>query len=673
MEWLTSTFGYNWWLIAAVVVTVIIALIVLIVVLKRRKEKLMSARHSANIEMAEVRKFSEITKSRIKGVEEINETVKAKEFAEMATLAIKNMDIAMSEMEQSVSKARMTSSPKIAEEASVQVTESSKKAKIESEKAIDAAGKARSEKNEKVHAEKTAQDATKNAQESFDGILSDVKKANETSYIMEEAKASIENMKSSTHTAEKALAEANKLTTEAKNSTSLEETQSLSTQAVKSAEMALSKVQLIKGAIVSANIKESEYNTAVGTINEALAKAKEATERSLSAFTKAEESVNISDIAGETAAKAKLAYNNSSKLTEEIAELVTNIKILTSSMQARSVASKAKDLVQKAVVQANIAKNAQETVTLIQDAENGNAVAQRQLSELYRQGKDPFNKDINESVKWLEKAAANNDLDSQVELACLYCNGADSFQPDIKKGLYWANKVGDKDKRIASLLVRFHIDGTIRKEPDDLFNFYEDIFKKHKEPLALIALGELYCSGQGTRVNPKKGLNHIEEGMKHYKEPLSPIFCLRLGMLYAEGKTSESGSPNLEGALPLLKKATALGDNKLIAFVNEVEEQLKRIKLENELRTININIEWRGNECIGCRNKTEKDVYTSNGRYFARSITCPYGYSETILNGNYEGNSRPGDQRCPKFTKMFNERDRLQKMMKALDDAPSLQ
>ena len=289
-----------------------------------------------------------------------------------------------------------------------------------------------------------------------------------------------------------------------------------------------------------------------------------------------------------------------------------------------------------------------------------------------------MNKDINKAVEWLEKAANQGDIESQLDLARLYCYGAPNFQVDIQKGLEWFSKISDEDKR-SSLQLRLHVDGIIETDPVDLINLCEIALKKNNDPVAMIALGVMYCSGEGVRANPKKGANYIDEGMKHCKEPLSPFFCLRIGMLYYEGKVNESGYPDLKNAMPFLEKAVAIGDKKLIAFVNDLREQFKREELEQNIRSAEWLLESSPKyTCSSCNNKDSEQVFTKGlGTWMGTKIICKYGYYEWRPEGRYgESEPTPGDiSKCPKLNEAYQayqKIERLKNELEALDKAPSI-
>ena len=91
----------------------------------------------------------------------------------------------------------------------------------------------------------------------------------------------------------------------------------------------------------------------------------------------------------------------------------------------------------------------------LQQAEDGNAESQyelaRQLENLDHVG--PFRGNVEESVKWYERAANNGVIDAMFNLGMLYHNGKGTLAADPVKALYWMKQAGDAGDREAKGLV----------------------------------------------------------------------------------------------------------------------------------------------------------------------------------------------------------------------------
>ncbi len=93
-----------------------------------------------------------------------------------------------------------------------------------------------------------------------------------------------------------------------------------------------------------------------------------------------------------------------------------------------------------------LSENLVRSETLLRHAANeGHAYAQYQLGMIYKMNLKGLDKDINESLRWLEKSSNNNCLEAQNELAYLYANGSDEvLKPNIEKALFWWNSAAEK-------------------------------------------------------------------------------------------------------------------------------------------------------------------------------------------------------------------------------------
>ncbi len=75
----------------------------------------------------------------------------------------------------------------------------------------------------------------------------------------------------------------------------------------------------------------------------------------------------------------------------------------------------------------------------MQQAEQGNALAQAQIGAMYQLGRNGVEKDAQESAKWMLKAADQGLVEAEVFMAALYDSGL-GVKGDINKATQWYEK-----------------------------------------------------------------------------------------------------------------------------------------------------------------------------------------------------------------------------------------
>ena len=92
---------------------------------------------------------------------------------------------------------------------------------------------------------------------------------------------------------------------------------------------------------------------------------------------------------------------------------------------------------------------AQDVISLVKKAEQGDANAQFNLALYYEEGKD-VEKDMVKAIYWYSKSAEQGNADAQFNLALCYEYGK-GVEEDITKAIYWYAKAaeqGDADSQI---------------------------------------------------------------------------------------------------------------------------------------------------------------------------------------------------------------------------------
>ena len=235
-----------------------------------------------------------------------------------------------------------------------------------------------------------------------------------------------------------------------------------------------------------------------------------------------------------------------------------------------------------------------------QAAEEKYIPALRELAFVFREG-TYVKKDINTAVYYYEEAAKQNDAKSQYDLLWLYHFGYAELQPDSKKSAYWFSKVTSRKDEYAMLSIArmgfeelINNDDSPALDPKQVFRMFTKILEDYRNPLAMIYIGEMYCLGLGTLLNPVKGGNFIEEGMKHNKEILNPIHYFRIAKLFYEGKTTDEGNPQLTKALEFYEKAEFAANEEMILLIKEIKNNARKEELKREIRYTKESIEsWR--------------------------------------------------------------------------------
>lgn len=194
--------------------------------------------------------------------------------------------------------------------------------------------------------------------------------------------------------------------------------------------------------------------------------------------------------------------------------------------------------------------HAQDSNTLIQAARDGDPNAQFELASRYAKGQGlPL--DMEQSIFWLEKSAAQDHVLAQMGLALAYSSGT-GVPKSMEKALAWWERAADQGQYSAmynaALMHRQGI-GT-PKNPQKAVKWLEKA-----ADLGLGAaqnmLGDMYYQGEGVRQSTKKAVKWYE---KAAEQKVGPAFA-SLGAVYLQGD-----NPDYKQALEWYRKGADMGD-----------------------------------------------------------------------------------------------------------------
>ena len=174
----------------------------------------------------------------------------------------------------------------------------------------------------------------------------------------------------------------------------------------------------------------------------------------------------------------------------------------------------------------NVCYMTQKMLELTKRAEQGDVESQYSLGWAYKHGEDGFEKDIEEALKWLIKAAdknKGNHSGAQRHLGTLYSSIGKS-----KVAEYWLKLSGDNGDKLALfglISVYFRYDAEFPGDcSKNVHGCLKKLFIEHKDPVAMVVLGAIYCGspydkfiskfdGLVSYCNPKVGFDLIERGV----------------------------------------------------------------------------------------------------------------------------------------------------------------
>ncbi len=208
---------------------------------------------------------------------------------------------------------------------------------------------------------------------------------------------------------------------------------------------------------------------------------------------------------------------------------------------------------------------------LIASAENGSSEAQKELGNVYYDGKGTAI-NLQEAVHWWTKAADQKNAAAQYNLGAFYLE--DGRHQDFDKALAWFNKSAKNGVKVPLELLRMAKE---KKEAAEQRKAIDELTASAESgsPEAQKELGNVYYNGKGTVVNRKKA----EYWWTKAADQKNAAAQYNLGILYLEDE-------DFDKAILWLNKASKNGDKdargqlKIAKEKKKAEEQLRKADQE---------------------------------------------------------------------------------------------
>ena len=180
-------------------------------------------------------------------------------------------------------------------------------------------------------------------------------------------------------------------------------------------------------------------------------------------------------------------------------------------------------------------------------AQQESGCAQYYLGKMYLLGEDT-ERNIEEAVKWFEKASENGNQYAQYQLGKIYLTGINGNQ-NMKKALEWLKKSAEQNNQYAQyMLGKIYMNGVgVEKNLQEAVKWFEKSAEQ-ENGCAQYYLGKMYLLGEDTE-------RDIEEAVKWFEkasENGNQYAQYQLGKIYLTGI---NGNQNMKKALEWLKKS----------------------------------------------------------------------------------------------------------------------
>lgn len=185
-------------------------------------------------------------------------------------------------------------------------------------------------------------------------------------------------------------------------------------------------------------------------------------------------------------------------------------------------------------------------------AESGDVQAQFELGRRYFKGED-IDKDWNEAVKWLEKAAINNHIEAQLYMGEQYLFGF-AVKEDYKKAYKWMKLSAEGGNMDAQFQLgnMYQSGNGVRKNIEEAYKWYTLAAQKG-DIEAQYRRAVMQMNGDGTSQNFEEVINWAKQAAQKNNAKAQ---CL-LGLIYHDGKGVEKDN---EQAIKWYKVAAENGD-----------------------------------------------------------------------------------------------------------------
>jgi len=183
-------------------------------------------------------------------------------------------------------------------------------------------------------------------------------------------------------------------------------------------------------------------------------------------------------------------------------------------------------------------------------AEKGDALAQSQLADAYFVGIRGLPKNEVEAVKWLRKAAAQNDANAQYNLGICYANGQ-GVTNDPAEALMWIRKAAERNHALAQFILgeKYRDGEGVTKDEAEKAKWYRRAAEQNYAD-AQYNLGVCFARGSGVGKDEA-------EAIKWYRKAAAQNHAAaqsNLGVCYAKGLGVQK---DLGEAVKLYSKAAA--------------------------------------------------------------------------------------------------------------------
>ena len=182
--------------------------------------------------------------------------------------------------------------------------------------------------------------------------------------------------------------------------------------------------------------------------------------------------------------------------------------------------------------------------------------------------------DVENGLRWLEKAASDNSTLSLYALGDIYINGLGIVQ-DVEKGLAYINKAADLDYPEAKRKLSFlYHDGDIVEQDIDKSKYWLEKYLESDLPDAHLRMGYCLYHGDMYEINYTKALDHFTEAVKGRCHDASPYY---IDMLWRGNHATQDRETVLSTYKELAERGDAIASYYLYTLYND-EEYVSRDK-----------------------------------------------------------------------------------------------
>ena len=214
-------------------------------------------------------------------------------------------------------------------------------------------------------------------------------------------------------------------------------------------------------------------------------------------------------------------------------------------------------------------------------AEQGNAVAQYNLGQMYRNG-DGVTEDDSQAVYWYRKAAEQGDSDAQLKLGFMYANG-EGVTEDDTQAVYWYRKAAEQGDSDAQLKLGFMFDlGKGVAEDDKQAVYWYKKAAEQGDAIGQWSLATMYQYGEGVAEDDTQAVYWYRKAAEQGYAKAQ----YNLGLKYGKG---EGVAEDYILAYKWANLAAAQGDKDAIEFKNDLRKLMTQAQIAEAQR---LSREW---------------------------------------------------------------------------------